>query len=598
MKKITILMMTICLFASTAIFAVDGIWNVENDTDANTNWSLASNWASDTPADGAGAKAYFNNSFSADWVAQPRGVIVDTPRTIGEIYFGSSGANYSFWSLISGTVTLDNNGSKPIIDVDGIWGAMIDSIAGSDGFTKTGAEMLRFYGDNSISGTIVIAEGNFGVYGPNSIKNAEINILSAGFLDVGNGNNLVGKNITITNADIGTGLGKIKIEGLAGASATINNTLTIGRYNAVDSDVNATATVNGDITMLSDSGLGIGGDGGVLNLNGVVSGSSMFRLLGHSNNGAHSNTFFINSVNNYDGSTLLDCWGSSTRNELGGHQRLPAATTLILSINSYDLNGDCNIFFDLNDYTQRIGKLSVYPGLRTGEQAVIFGGASGKLTADKLYVDDDGGTFTLDSGELVILGNSEYTNKIYGPFVANSTVSLADSVTIINSTVSGTAGLTLNSGAVIGGIGNIGNITFPAGSTIAPGTNLIVATSIQTLNAGNLVMESGSAYNWEVDTVGSDIVDADSLDVSSATSGSITINVVSIGAVDAADTNILFNTGVSTAGMAAKFVVAGPGTAAAVVVENGNDLLLTGVVPEPAIFGLFALLGLAFFRRK
>ena len=111
-------------------------------------------------------------------------------------------------------------------------------------------------------------------------------------------------------------------------------------------------------------------------------------------------------------------------------------------------------------------------------------------------------------------------------------------------------------------------------------------------------MESGSAYNWEVDTVGSDIVDADSLDVSGATAGSITINVTATEAIDADDTNILFNTGVSTAGMAAKFAVAGPGTAAAVVVEDGNDLLITGVVPEPAIFGFFSLLALAYFRRK
>ena len=50
--------------------------------------------------------------------------------------------------------------------------------------------------------------------------------------------------------------------------------------------------------------------------------------------------------------------------------------------------------------------------------------------------------------------------------------------------------------------------------------------------------------------------------------------------------------------MAAKFAVAGPGTDSAVVIENGMMLQITGVVPEPAIFGLLGLLGLAILRRK
>ncbi len=73
MKKFTIIMMTVCLCASTALFATDGSWNVA----AGGNWATAGNWVGSTIADGAGNIAYFTNIAN-------RNITADT-RTIGEI---------------------------------------------------------------------------------------------------------------------------------------------------------------------------------------------------------------------------------------------------------------------------------------------------------------------------------------------------------------------------------------------------------------------------------------------------------------------------------------------------------------------------------
>ncbi len=163
---------------------------------------------------------------------------------------------------------------------------------------------------------------------------------------------------------------------------------------------------------------------------------------------------------------------------------------------------------------------------------------------------------------------------------------------LVNCDMSSAAVINVATGATVKLIGEavVGNITLTDGSSIAPGL------SFGTNTAGAIVMKTGSSVEWEVGGGGNDLVIADSLDVSSAI---VDINVTVVGDIVASDTNMLFKlNSVVTADETTIVNINGVGTDAAELVYAGNDILITGVVPEPAIFGLLAILGLAFFRRK
>jgi len=165
----------------------------------------------------------------------------------------------------------------------------------------------------------------------------------------------------------------------------------------------------------------------------------------------------------------------------------------------------------------------------------------------------------------------------------------------------------LQSGAKIGGTGflswntgNTTNLVIPAGATISPGN------SIGALGCWNLIMEDGSMYDWEVENgTSSDLVDIRGvLDISSAADNSITVNVSVIGGIDESDINTLFYTQGGTEGISGStnsiFLSYEPGVVGPEhpYIDANTNMVITGIAPEPAIFGLLSLLALAFLRRK
>ena len=94
---------------------------------------------------------------------------------------------------------------------------------------------------------------------------------------------------------------------------------------------------------------------------------------------------------------------------------------------------------------------------------------------------------------------------------------------VFNCDASGLAGsINVASGAAVGGTGTLPAMTIPNGATIAPGE------SIGTLSSGNITMETGSEYDWEV----GDPVSADLLDIAGTFSipiGGMTVNIIKAG---------------------------------------------------------------------
>ena len=123
------------------------------------NWNLATTgpWLSGIVADGATFTANFTSNITATTT-----VTLTESRTIGNLTLSDNGASGFAWTLAgSSTLTLDNGGSSPQISI--VTATTISApIAGTAGFTKTGAATLTVSSTNNtlFSGTITADAGN------------------------------------------------------------------------------------------------------------------------------------------------------------------------------------------------------------------------------------------------------------------------------------------------------------------------------------------------------------------------------------------------------------------------------------------------------
>ena len=118
-------------------------------------------------------------------------------------------------------------------------------------------------------------------------------------------------------------------------------------------------------------------------------------------------------------------------------------------------------------------------------------------------------------------------------------------------------------------------------------------------------MQSGSFYNWEVeDGTNSDAVAINGLlNISGVVENSVTVNVSVIGEIDPLNTNLLFytagGTGISGSTdsifLSYEYGITGPEHP---FINADNNIVISGIVPEPGIIGLLSLLGLALMRKK
>jgi len=258
MKKITIMMMTICLCASTAIFATDGTWN----NVAGGDWEVAGNWVGNTIADGASATATFNTDTG--------NVNVDVNRTNGVI---SKSAAADLW-LSAGPLVLD--GGTPVIDVTVGATYMNCALAGSSGYNKTGAGWLLQY-NTTISGDINVNAGVLGLMWDDAIMNADVKVNSS--LLINNGVVANGKSVTVNNGGV--------IQpylGTAGLNAPLTcNHPDAGNTFAVQCPAaNDVISLNSNITLTANTVMAVDANAGTININAPISGNYQLRLLGRS----------------------------------------------------------------------------------------------------------------------------------------------------------------------------------------------------------------------------------------------------------------------------------------------------------------------------
>ena len=574
MKKITIMMMTVCLCATTAIFAVDGTWN----NAAGGAWETAGNWASSIIADGAGNTA----TFSADTGA----VAVDANRTIGVF---SSSAPAGFW-VTGGSLVLD--GGTPAIDITGGGIFMNCQLTGTSGFDKTGAGFLYLY-DCWVSGTINYNAGGLGLMANNSIANADLNV-NAGILYINNGVAANGKSVTVNSGGtIQPYLGTASLN----APLTLNYTDAGNTFAVQVPTADNVISLNSNITMTANTVMAVDANGSTININAPISGPFSLRLLGRSAT-ANVGTYNINAPCTYTGWTTLESWGANPRYEIGVNQAFPAGgATTEFSLDAVNSSADTSVTLDLNDYTQRVSILWLKPdGAQSGHHVEITGNAGSVLTVNERFnmaTHGNGAHAKITGGTVIVPATAEYT-------WLNSPVTLANATLILNASWNGAAStvIEVQNGGVVKGL-NYGSLDVKSGGKVSPGN------SIGSLHAiGNITMENGSEYDWEVGNgTDADLLSTDgNLDIS----GGITINAIKM--------NSTSQNGLETYRFFWINTSAGD-----TITGDGNDITMnygpglagpehptmddwgftvTGVIPEPGIIGLLSLLGLAILRRK
>jgi len=233
-----------------ALAQTNGTWSATT----GGAWGTSSNWTGTQIASGVSGSANFSSAIAGGINT----VTLDGDRTIGAIRLGS-GASTNIFSLqmgTSGTLTLATNSGSPILDVQtsrsGIIGA---SLAGTQGFVKSGSGTLYLGGNSAYSGTTTANLGTLELTTPNSF----------GASGVGNE--------TVVN---GNAPARVRI---GGATSTAESFIISGtgasnvgaiNFGSSQTGVNTTGTITGQITLSADAQIGAaGGSSGVLDRSGA-----------------------------------------------------------------------------------------------------------------------------------------------------------------------------------------------------------------------------------------------------------------------------------------------------------------------------------------
>jgi len=236
----------------------NGIWYA----DASGNWSDTSKWTRDAVASGVGLTA----DFTALDITASRTVTLDSSRSLGTLKFADY-SNSQGWTIAGSAgsaLTLDSGSATSPAIVVGVWptlsatntATLSASLAGTNGFTKSGWGTLILSGGNPLSGRLNVDSGS------TSVSDGAVALAGAGA-----GSNLSA--IAIRNNNGGSST--LQLQGGAVTPAPV----TISGRNAT---VAAIENLSGSNLLSGNLSIGSGGiyyllqsDAGTLNYGGILS---------------------------------------------------------------------------------------------------------------------------------------------------------------------------------------------------------------------------------------------------------------------------------------------------------------------------------------
>jgi len=411
----------------TIPFNANGVWNV----DGSGNWSDLNNWAGGVVGNGAGYAA----DFSTVNITANRTVTLDVSRSIGSILFGDPSATQS-WTLAStgGSVLTLNTGTgaSPSIVVNQNSASISTPLAGTAGFTKSGAGTLTLAVTNTYTGPTVISAGT-------------LNYSSA----------------TQTVPGIISG---------SGALSESSGTLTLSAIN----------TYTGGTTV----------NGGTLNL-GIGGSSGTVRNVLNVNPGATVNLTVGDALGYPPGSTVttINIIGGTLNNSSGGNEAFTTAFNLMGGTISssggyYNLNGASAPINSIA--TNVVSTISAPLGFRAS--GLVISTAAGTVPSG-IDLNISGVMGDLQGSGFTWTKSGAGTLSLSGLNTNTGTVTISGGKLLVNGSIKSPA--TVASSGTLGGKGFInGAVTVQSGGTLSPGTN---STSISSLTVSNSVtLQAGS----------------------------------------------------------------------------------------------------------
>lgn len=517
-----------------------GTWNV----DANGNWSLNTNWVSNTIADGATYTANITKAILAS-----RTVTVNTARTIGNLVFSDGGLSGDTWFVAGSAgnaLTLDNGASQPTVVVN-TRTIVTSAVAGTNGFVKSGAQELEFGNTtytSTITGEIKVngaggtpaylgmgvysATGGASVYSTTNVfpgtggSVPTINVVSPG---VSNGDWVriwhAGAAQTISNQFIGNGAVDINYKtdsasgqltfaagafaGLTGVSTTTptpDRGLCLTTINSGFYEGAVTVNVNDLPSGLSFRNLrqtGAGGAAATFTVNYLgTSGTAWPTSIRYGAGDTTANTTAILSASQAAGSALI-LQGGVTRpsgDSVGG------TFTFRLTGTNTDNNEIRGVISNITTAFQKQGTgrwilsgantyavaTSVSAGTLSAQNASAFGAAASAVTQTGGTIEVAGGTALNKTGATLTLISVSGATALSAPSGANSIdcagVTLS-STSIVD--VGSGASLTLNNTAAMSGAYGI---TKNGDGEFILGTFANTYTNAVTINAGTLTVST------------------------------------------------------------------------------------------------------------
>jgi len=310
--------------------AQSGAWTWAGGT--GRSWSDTANWNGGTVADGSGNTATFQSASSGT-------TVLDTSRTIGNITQNNANTRVidgpSFTLTLAGTA-----GSTPTLS--GPAGSTISitsTVAGSQGFLKTGTGTLNLTGANTFSGTALLQAGTTAI----------TNVAGLGATGAGN-ETVVSSGAQLQIATGGTPLTIAESFSIAGRGNPTNVANGGGgaiRIQASDVTLTGTITLTGTAEIFPNSASTLTVAGPITGTGGFIPrGSGAFNITGNMSYDGWFNRWTggtgvvtLSGSNSYTGSTGIDAGPATLNNAFA----LPAATALsvtgatgVLDLNGFD----------------------------------------------------------------------------------------------------------------------------------------------------------------------------------------------------------------------------------------------------------------------
>lgn len=501
--------------AASCAQAADGTWNVNS----NGLWSTPENWLDTTVASGTGATARFDTlDITAD-----RTVNLDSTRTIGNLIFGdTSTATAGGWTIgnngnAANILTFDVASGAPLITVNALGTGKTASItaviAGADGLSKNGSGTLLLNAANTFTGGFAVSAGTVVAMQSQALGAGSVSVAAGSTLQLGDGNTAtfsVANNLTLGGTLAAADRGVFNWTGDIALSANSSMTVANRAGNLL------TVSGNLDLGTRNLSLTAGGASGGDITISGVVSGSGNITHTGRGvltlsgNNTAYSGMTTINRATLAIGHN--QALGTGTLNLSVNDQLITVRSTNAdgrTLANQLTLGGNAGTTFAFGASSGGTGSLTF---THTGD--IALGASARKFqvlnrTQFNGAFSGAGGITKSGDGILVLAGANTYDG---------ATLIEAGTLLVEGSLASGST-VTVNSGARLGGLGSVGNVTFNAGSSLVynladvsqsgDGLNTSILSGLGLseftvyLTGGGAGFISTDNYSWNVLTSGS-----------------------------------------------------------------------------------------------